>query len=30
MAVQGRYTVSASDGMLDTVDQLIGAVRKSK
>lgn len=30
MAVQGRYTVSASDGMLDTVNQLVAAVRKSK
>jgi thiol:disulfide interchange protein DsbA len=30
MAVQGRYTVSAGDGMLDTVNQLVAAVRKNK
>jgi thiol:disulfide interchange protein DsbA len=30
MTVHGRYTVSASDGMLDTVNQLVAAVRKSK
>jgi thiol:disulfide interchange protein DsbA len=30
MAVQGRYTVGASDGMLDTVNQLVAAVRKNK
>lgn len=30
MAVHGRYTVGASDGMLDTVNQLVAAVRKSK
>jgi thiol:disulfide interchange protein DsbA len=30
MAVQGRYTVSASDRMLQTVDRLIETVRKSK
>lgn len=30
MAVQGRYTVGASDGMLDTVNQLVAAARKSK
>ena len=30
MAVHGRYTVGASDGMLDTVNQLVAAVRKQK
>jgi thiol:disulfide interchange protein DsbA len=30
MAVHGRYTVGASDGMLDTVNQLVAAVRKKK
>jgi protein dithiol oxidoreductase (disulfide-forming) len=30
MAVHGRYTVTASDGMLDTVNQLIDQVRKQK
>jgi protein dithiol oxidoreductase (disulfide-forming) len=30
MAVQGRYTVGAGDGMLDTVNQLVAAVRKNK
>jgi len=30
MAVHGRYTVGASDGMLDTVNQLVAAVRKNK
>jgi protein dithiol oxidoreductase (disulfide-forming) len=30
MAVHGRYTVPASDAMLDTVNQLVAAVRKSK
>jgi thiol:disulfide interchange protein DsbA len=30
MAVHGRYTVPASDAMLDTVNQLVAAVRKNK
>ena len=30
MAVHGRYTVGAGDGMLDTVNQLVAAVRKKK
>ena len=30
MAVHGRYTVSASDGMLQTVNQLVAAIRKNK
>jgi thiol:disulfide interchange protein DsbA len=30
MAVHGRYTIGASDTMLDTVNQLIAAVRKNK
>ena len=30
MAVQGRYTISAGDTMLDTVNQLVAAVRKNK
>jgi protein dithiol oxidoreductase (disulfide-forming) len=30
MAVHGRYTVGASDAMLDTVNQLVASVRKSK
>jgi thiol:disulfide interchange protein DsbA len=30
MAVHGRYTVSAADDMLDTVNQLVAAVRKNK
>jgi thiol:disulfide interchange protein DsbA len=30
MAVHGRYTVGASDSMLDTVNQLVAAVRKTK
>jgi thiol:disulfide interchange protein DsbA len=30
MAVHGRYTVSASDTMLDTVNELVAAVRKNK
>jgi protein dithiol oxidoreductase (disulfide-forming) len=30
MAVQGRYTVGSSDAMLDTVNQLVAAVRKNK
>jgi len=30
MAVQGRYTVGSSEGMLDTVNQLLGVVRKNK
>ena len=30
MAVQGRYTVGAGDGMLDTVNQLVATVRKTK
>jgi protein dithiol oxidoreductase (disulfide-forming) len=30
MAVHGRYTVGASDAMLDTVNQLIDQVRKQK
>jgi protein dithiol oxidoreductase (disulfide-forming) len=30
MAVHGRYTVGASDTMLDTVNQLVAAVRKNK
>jgi thiol:disulfide interchange protein DsbA len=30
MAVHGRYTVGSSDGMLDTVNELVAAVRKSK
>jgi hypothetical protein len=28
--VHGRYTVGASDTMLDTVNQLVAAVRKNK
>lgn len=30
MAVHGRYTVGASEAMLDTVNQLVAAVRKNK
>ena len=30
MAVHGRYTVGASDAMLDTVNQLVATVRKNK
>ena len=30
MTVHGRYTVAAGDAMLETVNQLIAAVRKSK
>ena len=30
MAVQGRYTVGSSEAMLDTVNQLVAAVRKNK
>jgi thiol:disulfide interchange protein DsbA len=30
MAVQGRYTVPSAEDMLDTVNQLVSAVRKSK
>jgi protein dithiol oxidoreductase (disulfide-forming) len=30
MAVHGRYTVGAGDGMLDTVNQLLATVRKTK
>ena len=30
MAVHGRYTVSASETMLDTVNELVAAVRKNK
>jgi thiol:disulfide interchange protein DsbA len=30
MAVHGRYTVPANDGMLDTVDKLVANLRKSK
>jgi thiol:disulfide interchange protein DsbA len=30
MAVHGRYTVPSSEDMLDTVNQLVSAVRKSK
>jgi protein dithiol oxidoreductase (disulfide-forming) len=30
MAVHGRYTVPSSEEMLDTVNQLVSAVRKSK
>jgi protein dithiol oxidoreductase (disulfide-forming) len=30
MAVHGRYTVPASDAMLDTVNQLVAVVRKNK
>lgn len=30
MAVHGRYTVPSSDAMLDTVNQLVAAVRKNK
>ena len=30
MAVHGRYTVGASDFMLDTVNQLVAAIRKTK
>lgn len=30
MAVHGRYTVASSEHMLDTVDQLVAAVRKNK
>jgi thiol:disulfide interchange protein DsbA len=30
MAVHGRYTVGSSEGMLDTVNQLVAAVRKHK
>jgi protein dithiol oxidoreductase (disulfide-forming) len=30
MAVHGRYTVASAEDMLDTVNQLVSAVRKSK
>ena len=30
MAVHGRYTVPSSEAMLDTVNQLVVAVRKNK
>ena len=30
MAVHGRYTVGAHDTMMDTVNQLVAAVRKNK
>lgn len=30
MAVQGRYTVPSSETMLETVNQLVGAIRKNK
>ena len=30
MAVHGRYVVSAADNMLDTVNQLVAAIRKNK
>ena len=30
MAVHGRYTVPSSDGMLEVVNQLVGAIRKNK
>ena len=30
MAVHGRYTIGASDTMLDTVNQLVASVRKNK
>jgi protein dithiol oxidoreductase (disulfide-forming) len=30
MAVHGRYTVPSSESMLDTVNQLVAAVRKNK
>jgi hypothetical protein len=30
IAVDGRYTVSAGEGMLDTVSQLIGEARKQR
>ena len=30
MAVHGRYTVASSERMLDTVDQLVAAIRKNK
>jgi thiol:disulfide interchange protein DsbA len=30
MAVHGRYTVPSNDGMLDTVNELVSAVRKNK
>jgi len=30
MAVHGRYTVASSEAMLDTVNQLVAAVRKNK
>ena len=30
MAVHGRYVVSAADNMLDTVNQLVAAIRKHK
>jgi thiol:disulfide interchange protein DsbA len=30
MAVHGRYTVGSSEGMLDTVNQLVAAIRKTK
>jgi thiol:disulfide interchange protein DsbA len=30
MAVHGRYTVPSSEDMLDTVNQLVSAVRKNK
>ena len=30
MAVHGRYTVGAGDGMLETVNQLVATVRKTK
>ena len=30
MAVHGRYTVPSGDSMLETVNQLVGAIRKNK
>jgi thiol:disulfide interchange protein DsbA len=30
MAVHGRYIIGSSDGMLDTVNQLVAAIRKNK
>jgi hypothetical protein len=30
MAVHGRYTVGASEGMLEIVNNLVAAVRKNK
>jgi hypothetical protein len=30
MAVHGRYTVGSSEGMLETVNHLVAAIRKTK